>query len=324
MPGLSEQQILRARGVDLLDYLRTYEPGSVRKSGANEYCLKEHDSFKISNGKWFWHSRGFGGHSCLDFLMKVRGMGFVAAVQSLTDGKFTAVHESAKAMPQINPQPQQPKPFKLPAANANNDRVYAYLRGRGIGRDVINRCIKAGILYESAGNHRCVFVGKDGDKPKFACERGTEDAWKKDVPGSSKRFSFCLPPDNPNSRTLIVTESPIDTLAHHDIHKIGQTGMDGYRLSLGGVGSMALTGFLERHPEMQNIQLALDNDKAGKDAANRIIGELLGDRRFSHINITVAPPPNGYKDYADTLQAIHKLNIGKDDPGHSKEAAFSI
>ena len=30
------------------------------------YCTAEHDSLKISNGKWYWWSRGFGGYSALD------------------------------------------------------------------------------------------------------------------------------------------------------------------------------------------------------------------------------------------------------------------
>ena len=251
----------------------------------------------------------------MDWLVKTQGVGFVDAVHTLTGGASVVYKETLQ---KATSQPKPPKPFKLPATNVNNDRVYAYLRGRGISKEAINRCINAGILYESAKTNRCVFVGKDGETPKFACERGTTDDWKKDISGSNKQFSFCLPPENPNSQTVIVTESPIDTLAHFDIHKIGQTGMDGYRLSLGGIGSAALMGFLGRHGEIQNIFLALDSDKAGKDAANRIIKELLSDTRFSHIKIAVTPPPRGCKDYADALQAVHKLNIEKNRPDRQK------
>ena len=146
---------------------------------------------------------------------------------------------------------------------------------------------------------------------------GTEDSVKRDIAGSNKDFSFYLPPDNPGSQTLIVTESPIDALAHASIHKIGQTGFDGYRLSLGGVSSKALIGFLERHHNITNIQLCLDADKSGKTATDRIIQELLNDKRFSHIKITVASPPAG-KDYADTLLAIQKQYIEKLRLGHAK------
>ena len=87
MPGISDEQIQQARDVDLISYLRSYEPQSFRKCGADEYCMKEHDSLKIStNGKWNWFSRGFGGYGALDFLIKVRGYEFAEAVNRLTDG----------------------------------------------------------------------------------------------------------------------------------------------------------------------------------------------------------------------------------------------
>ena len=93
MPKISDEQLEQARNIDLLTYLQTYEPLSVRRSGANEHCLVEHDSFKLSNGKWFWHSRGFGGNGLLDYLVKVQGVDFVTAVKSLTDGIILPPYE---------------------------------------------------------------------------------------------------------------------------------------------------------------------------------------------------------------------------------------
>jgi hypothetical protein len=273
MPRLSDEQIRQARNIDLLTYLQTYEPGSVRKSrgAADEYYMVEHDSLKISNGMWFRHSTQYGGRSALDFLVKVRGVNFVDAVQSLT-GEYEISGYKEKPQPKAMPQPKPQKPFVLPKPNRNNDKIIAYLRGRGISMDIINRCIKAGILYEST-NHRCVFVGKDENGiAKFACERGTADDVRKDIAGSSKKFSFSLPPDDPQgngSTALAVFESPADCLAHHSINSLGKTSWDGHRLSLGGVASAALNGFLERHPHIRSIRLCLDADQPGKEAANR-------------------------------------------------------
>ena len=327
MPKLTEEQILQARSIDLLDYLQTYEPSSVRKGKgrADEYYMVEHDSLKMSNGKWYRHSQGVGGHSALDFLIKIRGYHFVDAVLSLTEGRyFSQHHEKTEAKANSPPKAlskASPKALILPKPNKNNDRTFAYLRGRGISKTAINRCINMGLLYESE-KHRCVFVGKDGDKPKFACERGTTDDWKKDVLGSDKRFSFSLPPENlNNSSTLAVFESPADSLAHFSIHEMGQTGWDGHRLSLGGSSSIALNSFLERNPGITNIQLCLDSDKAGKEATNRIIRELLNDKRFSDKRITAVPPPIG-KDYADTAKAIQQLNMKEHKINRSHEAVF--
>lgn len=320
MPAVSDDQIAQAKSVDILAYLMSYEPNNLKRESANRYTLRDHDSLVVSNGKFNWFSRGAGGYSALDFLIKVRGMEFTDAVQHLTDGG-AAVYRAERSPPPKSAQ-KPPKPFALPPANANNDRVIAYLRGRGIDRDIIKRCIEAGTLYESK-SHNCVFVGFDGDIPRFACERGTTDDYKKDVSGSNKMFSFFLPPKTRESHNLAVTEAPADTLAHATIHKMNSDKWDGYRLSLGGVSSLSLVSFLAHHAEIENIQLCLDNDKAGKDATSRIIRELLSDKRFSHIKITIAPPPMG-KDYADTLGAILQQNREKTRSDRPKEAAFSI
>jgi hypothetical protein len=237
-------------------------------------------------------------------------MGFVDAVLSLADNYSPAIYQ--KTLPRMNSPPKPPKPFMLPKANINNDRAYAYLRGRGIGKAIINRCIDAGILYENI-NHNCVFVGKDGDIPKFACERGTDSSLKKDISGSDKRYSFSLPPTNSEASSnnrLAVFESPIDAIAHHEIYDIEQIGWDGHRLSLGGTSSLAIVSFLERHPEITNIHLCLDNDRAGREGTKSICNILSSDKRFSHIKITITPPPIG-KDFADTLEAIQHSNIEK-------------
>ncbi len=79
-PAVIEQ----ARQIDLLSYLQRYEPSNLKRVAGNVYCTKDHDSLKISNGKWYWWSRGFGGFSALDYLIKVREYSFVEAVQTLT------------------------------------------------------------------------------------------------------------------------------------------------------------------------------------------------------------------------------------------------
>ena len=49
----------------------------------NIYCTREHDSLKISNGKWCWFSQGIGGRSALDYLIKVKGIPFTEAVEMI-------------------------------------------------------------------------------------------------------------------------------------------------------------------------------------------------------------------------------------------------
>ncbi|MDL2259229.1 hypothetical protein LJC42_08830 [Eubacteriales bacterium OttesenSCG-928-K08] len=81
MGWVSEEQIAAAREVDLLTYLQEREPWELKRTGPGEYRTVTHGSLVISNDKWFWNRGGFGGVSCLDYLIKVRGMEFVAAVE---------------------------------------------------------------------------------------------------------------------------------------------------------------------------------------------------------------------------------------------------
>lgn len=90
MPYYDRETISKVKELDLLSYLQNYEPNELVKINERMYSTREHDSLKISNGMWFWWSRGIGGRSALDFLIKVRGMNFIDAVSVLVNK--VAVH----------------------------------------------------------------------------------------------------------------------------------------------------------------------------------------------------------------------------------------
>ena len=83
MGWITEEQVEAARKVDLLTYLQEREPYELVRSGPNEYRTVTHGSLVISKGKWYWNRGGFGGVSALDFLIKMRDMGFVDAVEDI-------------------------------------------------------------------------------------------------------------------------------------------------------------------------------------------------------------------------------------------------
>ena len=87
MPYIPPEVVEQARQIDLLTYLRRMEPDNVEqvKGTRNVYRTVDHDSLKISNGKWFWWSQGFGGYTALDYLIKVRNYSFMDAVEILTE-----------------------------------------------------------------------------------------------------------------------------------------------------------------------------------------------------------------------------------------------
>jgi hypothetical protein len=294
MPGVSREEIARAKEIGIEEYILSHEPNNVKRVG-NAYYLKDHDSLEISNGLWNWHSHGVGGKNVVDYLIKVRGYDFVSAVRELAGD---AVH--SYSVPQKSKPPPERKPFALPPRNRDNERVIAYLMERGIDRPLILGCIERGSLYESGdGWHNCIFIGRDErGKAKFAAMRSTEGDFKRDADGSDKAYGFVIPPgfaiDNRSnmSRVAAIFESPIDALSHQTLYP----DFDGWRLSLGCTALAALTRFLEVHPEITHVVVGTDNDEAGNLAAAEI-GKRLG------ITVTRSIPPAG-KDWNEALQSI--------------------
>ena len=83
MAFIPRDQVAAAREMDLLTYLRKFEPQELVHKGGNVYSTRTHDSLKISNGKWCWWSRNIGGKNALDYLTKVEGVPFLDAVQRI-------------------------------------------------------------------------------------------------------------------------------------------------------------------------------------------------------------------------------------------------
>ncbi len=125
MPYVAAEAIEAARQIDLLSYLRTQEPGELVHVSGSTYCTREHDSLKISNGKWHWFSRGIGGRNALDYLVKVKEMSFPDAVSLLTGTPLQAY--TAPQKPVI---PREHR-LLLPDVDTNSDTVKRYLEGRG-------------------------------------------------------------------------------------------------------------------------------------------------------------------------------------------------
>ena len=311
-PAVIEQ----ARQIDLLSYLQRYEPGNLKRVAGNVYCTREHDSLKISNGKWYWWSRGFGGFSALDYLMKVREFSFVEAVQTLTGdmGDWKPPPPAVKK--------DEPKVLLLPPRNKDSDRVLQYLFGRGIDYAIVQDCIADGTIYESADYHNAVFIGKDeSGTPKYAACRGTMGSFKRDASGSDKRYSFRLLAREPTS-TVHLFEAAIDVLSYATYLKCeGKDYKTANLLSLSGVYQpkrelaeskipIALTTFLNAHPQIKTIYLHLDNDKAG-----RLCTAALKELLQKDYKIVDAPPPVG-KDVNDFLMSY--LGIARQKPSRER------
>lgn len=300
MPYVTREQIAQAKQIDLLTYLQQSSPEELVQLSGGSYCTREHDSLKISNGKWHWFSRGIGGRTALDYLIKVQNYPFTHAVETILG--------RAAAMPPVShipPANKVDKELVLPEHNDNNDAVIKYLASRGIDRGIIEHCISRGLLYESRQYHNAVFVGHDSrGSPRYAALRGTLGDFKGEASGSDKHFSFVLS-DNPSAERVHLFECAIDALSYATLLK--RTGMnwhDNPLLSLAGVYKakgkadvpMALERFLGEHQSINKLYLHLYNDEVGR-GASACIAEALGSR----YRVVDVPVPYG-KDVNEYLQ----------------------
>ena len=298
MPYIAPEVITEAKRMDLLTYLREYEPGELVKFSSNTYTTRTHDSLNISNGKWMLWSRGIGGKSALDYLIKVRGMDFVEAVQTIM-GNGSVSFPTCE-----NIKIYEEQPLLLPEKSSTTDVVFDYLFGRGIDYEIINHCLEQELIIESLPYHNAVFIGYDENKePKYAAYRATNQSRiMGDCTGSKKQYSFRLTAENTGEVHLF--ECAIDLLSYATLMKLeGKDWRQFNLVSLAGVYSpkqkiedskvpVTLGRLLEKDKTIKRIVLHLDNDIAGRKATKAlqtILYEVVDD------------PPQYGKDVNDFL-----------------------
>ena len=301
MGYVTPEEIRQAKEMDLLTYLQNYEPNELVRVAPNTYCTREHDSLKISNGKWCWFSRGIGGKTALDYLIKVQDYPFTQAVE-------TILGRAAIRPPVISNRQQIPEPprdLMMPELNSNTKAVVKYLMGRGIHPEVIDYCLTHRLLFESRQYHNAVFVGYDKDgKARYAAMRGTMGSYKGEATGSDKRYSFSIA-ENRNTETVHLFESAIDLMSYATLLRM--TGLDWKQdalLSLAGVYKtkrenvvpVSLSRFLTDYPDIKTLRLHLDNDEIGRGAAKGIMDGLKDKYEI------LDEPPRYGKDVNDALQ----------------------
>lgn len=180
--------------------------------------------------------------------------------------------------PTAKPQEEEPpKPFELPPINGDCRRVYAYLlKQRRIDREVISHFVKAGLLYEDAKYHNCVFVGTDENGvPRHAHKRSTNsygEAFRINVEGCDLRYSFHHIGEDDQ---LFVFEAPIDMLSYITLNPDGWE-QHSY-VACCGTSSIPVLNMIDGLPQLRQVFLCLDNDKAGHTSSERMV-ELIADR----------------------------------------------
>lgn len=316
MKYVSPDVVKRLQKIDLLTYLRNYEPQELVHISGDNYCTRSHDSLKISNGLWNWFSKGIGGKNAIDYLMKVRGYSFMESVQILLEKENISVSISESSYK------GKQKKYNLVLPKKSNDFSVAreYLINRGIDENIIDNCYKNNLIYQEKDTNNVVFLGYDEQNNiKYCGIRATNDTrFMRDATGSDKAYSFRLLNKN-NSNTVHIFESSIDLLSYATL--CFYKGID-YKnenlISLSGVYQpaknieqskvpLAIENYLVENKNIKNIVLHFDNDFAGRNATKALQILLSKDYGVFDIPVPVGKDVNDYLCYMLGLKVFKNI-----------------
>ena len=296
IPFTDEQKQL-ANSVDLAEYLRV-RGEKLERAGIEHkliYCDSSgrHDSITLRGSTWFDHKNQVGG-GAIKFMQEFYDMDFQTAVQELLGRTVTPLsHSPPKAIAK-----EEKKEFKLPEANANMHRVYAYLiKQRFIAPDIISYFAKQHTLYEDKEHHNAVFVGVDENGvPRQASKRSTStfgNAFRITCEGSDTKYSFS---HFGKSSRLYVFEAPIDMMSFLTLYP--KEWQKHSYIAMNGVYENAVLTALKNHSNLSEVILCVDNDEGGIEAVDRL-RDILNENGYSNVK-RLAPP---YKDWNEVLKA---------------------
>lgn len=310
----TEEEKMTANSVDLADFLRVR--GEKLERAGREYKLiysdvsGSHDSITIRGSTWFDHKNQTGG-GAIKFMQEFYDMDFQTAVQELLGQRVTPLSHSP---PKVSAK-EEKKEFRLPQANTNMHRVYAYLiKQRFIATDIISYFAKQHTLYEDKEHHNAVFVGVDENGvPRQAHKRSTStfgNSFRQTIEGSDTKYSFA---HFGESGKLFIFEAPIDMLSYLTLHP--EKWQEHSYIAMNGVYENAVLTALKGHSNLSEIVICTDNDVGGIDAADRL-SDILKEKGYADIKRILPTNKDWNEDLkqlngADFLPAIpHKIKEG--------------
>ena len=298
IPYTDEQKQL-ANSVDLPTFLRMR--GETLVPVGREFKLVyhdgygKHDSITISGSRWYDHKNQIGGGP-IKFMREHYGMNFQEAMQALLG------HSALPLTHEVQPvMAKEKKEFRLPEANDNMHRVYAYLiKQRFIAPEVITHFAKKKLLYEDKKHHNAVFVGVDSNGiPRQAHKRSTTtfgNSFRQTIEGSDTKYSFA---HFGTSQKLFVFEAPIDLMSFLTLYP--KDWEQHSYIAMNGVYEGAVLTALEEHPNLTEIVIFTDNDEGGIDAADRLT-DVLKEHGYTEIH-RLEP---SMKDWNEVLKVQHR------------------
>ncbi|RKD26507.1 hypothetical protein BEP19_16860 [Ammoniphilus oxalaticus] len=267
---VSEKEIQKASDVHLLDYLQTKGEGLIQQGKYFRHA--EHDSLVIRNdGKWFWNSRGEGGHGPISFARAFYNLSFQDAVRDVNQLSIdkTLTDDLKKASEQGFIYPKQ-----YEADTQKHVRRYL-VQERKIDPRLVDSLIKNGYLAEDQRKN-CVFKWRDSKGDIVGADRQgtirTSNGTFKQIAADSKEDGgFRVDVGTPNQIALF--ESPIDAISYYELFQLQNIRLQSMSGLKDRTANTAIKELIQechaRDERVEKVIFAVDNDEAGKGFAQR-------------------------------------------------------
>lgn len=291
---VSPRMVEEARNVDIVELI-TRLGYPLRKAGRGHQMI-EHDSLYISNGKWMWNSRGYGGNS-IHFVMHFPERGqrtFQEAVRVIAEtmgfGHLDHQDRRRESVPVPRPREEARRPtprasLEMPMPHRNDRRVIAYLtKQRCIEPSLVINLIKDGLIYEDDRYHNCVFPLYDSSGiAQGGALRGTLSfkVFKGIVPHSDMSYPWVF--GNSDAIVCHVSEGSIDALSIATMMIMDEKDpLSEMHCSVNGNNVVAIRRLLCENPQIEKLICHYDRDKAGEIFLERAKIEFGGQVIIEH------------------------------------------
>ncbi|WP_309260494.1 DUF3991 and TOPRIM domain-containing protein [Bacillus cereus] len=273
----TKEEIEKAASLDIVDYCMQNDI-PIKSDSERYYRLADHDSLIIDRKKnqFYWNSRGVNGN-IINFVQEVEGASFPGAMQRLLDGEKD--YEKSSDVTFVS-EPYDYEQFAHKEVD-RFDRAKEYLvNDRKIDSQVVDALHNKGLIKQDKYNN-VLFLWKDRETGEVmgGSEQGVvksdkykRGAWKNIQKNSTANYGFNVLNGEP--RNLKFFESSIDLLSYASLHK--QDLQDTHLVSMEGLKPQVVFNYymksLERIGDVpDSLSLCVDNDRAGKAFAERLI-----------------------------------------------------
>lgn len=293
----------RAEALSIIEVAEHYGY-ELKRLSSSEYKIKGMGGLTLNKDKnnFFWHSQNKGG-GVIQFVEMTQNISYGEAIKSLLGNEFKDLLSTKKVKPKVIDKSEK-KPFELPEKiKGSYKRLYAYLlQTRKLEKDIIDGYVKAGLLYENT-KHSIVFVGIDKQGNALNATWRSTGINSKDrgcVLGSNKAVPFAK---RGVSNTLFIFEATIDLLSFQSYNyqknpkKHSYEKLEDHYISLDGVMTKGLEGYLKENNNIKNLIFCLDNDEVGREAKTKH-SKYYSKQGYNVFSMNL---PEGIKDWNEYL-----------------------